>query len=124
MQVFVGLFDDCVIRYFILALLKIKMTKGAKDVASRFSKHVNKMYTTIAQIVFALLFSSLSIAALSIGLLRKNDCPLQPKIPLWLIVYGAVGIAMNTIMIVSVRQLIYLICIELYDIFIFELVYY
>jgi hypothetical protein len=89
------------------------MTKGAKNVAESFNKHVKKMYGTICQVVYIVLFSSLSVASLSVGIARKSECPMQTKIPLWLIVYGGVGLALNVIMIIGVRQFIHLDVLEL-----------
>lgn len=82
------------------------MPKGAKDIAQRFNKQVDKMYKMIMTIVFTILFSSISIAAVSVGQSRKSQCPLETKIPTWLIVYGIVGIVWNTMYIIAVRSCI------------------
>jgi hypothetical protein len=83
------------------------MTKGAKNVAGSFKEQVDKLCGTLFQIISAVVFSSLAIASLIVGLARKSECPLQPKIPLWLIVYGGVVLGFNAIMIVMVRESIH-----------------
>ncbi|UJR17227.1 hypothetical protein I4U23_004122 [Adineta vaga] len=77
------------------------MGKGVRNLAETFSRHVTTMYKTIFQIVFTLVLSSLSIASLWVGIARKSECPIQTKIPTWLIVYGSIGITTSLITIVG-----------------------
>ena len=78
------------------------MRKGAKNVSERFNKHVNKMYQTIAKIIFVVIGSSLAIASLIIGVTKRSECPIQSKIPLWLIVFGASALCFNALNILGV----------------------
>ena len=80
-----------------------KMQKGAKNVSSRFNKHVNKMYQTIGKIIFVVIGSALAIACLIIGMAKSSECPIQPKIPWWLIVFGGTAVCMNALNIFGVR---------------------
>lgn len=81
------------------------MTKSTKDIVNLLNDEINQLYITIGQIIYIMIYSSVSIANLSLGVGNKELCPLQPKIPTWLIVHGAVGVAMNAINIIGVRKL-------------------
>ena len=79
------------------------MQKGAKNVSERFNKHVNKMYQTIAKVILVVIACSLAITSLIIGLTKRSECPIQTKIPLWLIVFGASTLCFNALSIFGVR---------------------
>lgn len=78
------------------------MTKGTKNVVGKFKDQINKMYFTIFQVIYIVIFSALAIADLIVGIERKDLCPVQSKIPLWLMVQGGTGIALNGINIIAV----------------------
>ncbi|CAF1404751.1 unnamed protein product [Adineta ricciae] len=48
-----------------------------------------------------ILINTLSIAALCVGLERQSQCPIQTKIPIWLIVYGAFGVFTSVFTIIT-----------------------
>jgi hypothetical protein len=79
------------------------MSTGAEEAVERFNKRMNSKRSTTCQIVSTLVFSTISIASLAIGVIGKDDCPIKPQIPLWLIVNGAYGIAIGAFMILAVR---------------------
>ncbi|UJR11175.1 hypothetical protein I4U23_015356 [Adineta vaga] len=55
---------------------------------------------TIGQIVCTVIFSSLSCACLSIGVIRRYQCPVETKIPLWLTVNGGLEVEINSFIII------------------------
>ncbi|CAF1409552.1 unnamed protein product [Adineta ricciae] len=77
------------------------MARGVRNLAQSFNKHITTVYKTIFQIVFTVVMSSLSIAALWVGLERRSQCPIQTKIPMWLIVYGGFGVITSLFTIVG-----------------------
>ncbi|UJR34688.1 hypothetical protein I4U23_027465 [Adineta vaga] len=65
----------------------------------------NQKTTAIKAIVVLVLLTFLPIATLTVGKMYQNDCPIQTWIPQWMIVFGAVGLAVfgfSTIMVVSI----------------------
>ncbi len=78
------------------------MTTSVKDITERFNVPVYKKRLTICQIISIIVFSSVSIASLTIGIMKMDDCPIKKNIPLWLIVTGAIGIGSGAFMIVAV----------------------
>ncbi len=58
--------------------------------------------TIITTVILALL-TIFPIATLIFGQIHKNDCPIQPWIPQWMIIFGAVGLATFGMLLFIVR---------------------
>ncbi|CAF0924412.1 unnamed protein product [Adineta ricciae] len=68
--------------------------------AALIARELNTLYDGIIVIIVMVVLSSLSIAALMIGLLKRNECPIQPWVPRWLIIFGSVGLGGCTLFII------------------------
>jgi hypothetical protein len=53
---------------------------------------LNVLYYGCIVIIVMTILSSISIAALVIGLTKHGECPIQAWIPRWLIIFGGVGL--------------------------------
>lgn len=99
--------------------LKRKSGKLAQSMA----KHFDSIHNTIIGIVVILVFISLPLAALIVGSMRINECPIQRMIPIWLLVVGVIGVAAFVCLIITVKTVYYLnsIITILLNVFIFSL---
>ena len=52
-----------------------------------------KVFVIIVGIVFLVILYAVFFAALIIGASRINLCPAEPRLPIWLIIFGSLGIA-------------------------------
>ncbi|CAF1016353.1 unnamed protein product [Adineta ricciae] len=69
-------------------------SKPTRSIASTYrSKWASMSRKRAALLIILVVSTFLPIAALIIGQVYKNDCPMQPWIPRWLIIFGAMGLA-------------------------------
>ena len=71
--------------------------------AHDMADHLDKMKNAIIAVVVLLVLSAVPLAALIVGSIGLNQCPIQPMVPIWLLVVGVVGIAGFSCLIVEVR---------------------
>lgn len=64
-----------------------------KKLQQKFLSNLYPKESFIIVAVILSILSALSLTALIIGSVEFNQCPIQPLIPVWLVVGGAVGIA-------------------------------
>lgn len=57
----------------------------------------------VCVLIMILIATFIPIAALVVGQIYKSDCPIQPWIPQWMTVFGAVGIAVFGVIFTVVR---------------------
>ncbi len=95
------IFDKLIVLYFTQELSKAKaiMSRNATGFTERLNQPENKKRLTIGQIIWG----CVSIASLIIGITGTDDCRIDKRIPVWLIVYGAIGIATAVYPIVEVH---------------------
>jgi hypothetical protein len=60
--------------------------------AALIAVQLNVLYCGCIVVIVMTILSSLSIAALVIGLIKHSECPIQAWIPQWLIIFGSVGL--------------------------------
>lgn len=86
--------------------------KAAKDDSENPAGCLTNFYSILCSsylvIVSLVLFTCLPVAMLAIGIVHLNNCPLEPKIPVWLIVLGITGlinclIRLTTSIIIQLR---------------------
>lgn len=54
-------------------------------------------------IAWLILFLLLNGIMLSVGIIKREDCPIQPKIPLYLMVAGAIGIISKLVPLINLK---------------------
>lgn len=87
--------------------------KAAKDDSENPAGCLTNLYSIICSsylvIVTLVLFTGLPIAMIAIGIVHINNCPVESKIPIWLIVFGVFGlmnclIRLTTSIIIQTRH--------------------
>jgi hypothetical protein len=73
--------------------MKFRRERRTRRAAALIAGQLNVLYYGIIVIIVMTILSSLSIAALVIGLIKQSECPIQAWIPRWLIIFGSVGLA-------------------------------
>lgn len=84
------------------------LKRKSENVAKKFANHFNSIHNTIIGIIVILVFVSLPLAALIVGGMRINECPIQRMIPIWLLVVGVIGVAAFGCLIISVETVLQL----------------
>jgi len=89
--------------------------KGIKDHLKEKAHHPSASGTLI-------LFFILNLIMLIVGIIKRNECPIQKLIPIYLIVAGATGIVSKLLPFINRRINITLITYIIYTLYIFEFV--
>jgi len=72
---------------------------------TKMMNHLNDMKHTLRIVVIILVFTIIPFAALIIGGMRMNECPIEKRIPIWLLISGLVAIMTSSILITIVKFL-------------------
>ncbi|UJR18074.1 hypothetical protein I4U23_004974 [Adineta vaga] len=76
------------------------MTRNTGTLARSMASQFRSIYTSITIVLIILpLLSALPLASMIVGITRIKQCPIQPKIPMYMIVFGAVGFALCVVII-------------------------
>jgi hypothetical protein len=87
-----------------LSKTKVKMGEDGSDFVEKVKECTKtKCCKICGNIVVGILFSSISLASLIIGIQGIDDCRIKKLIPVWLIVYGALGLARSALSVLAVR---------------------
>ncbi len=81
----------------------ITIKRNIEILAQAMSNQLHATRSTIIVLTILITLYTVSLAALVIGAIRINNCPIQPMIPIWLIVDGATGVAGCTILTILVK---------------------
>lgn len=74
--------------------------------AAKMASYFNDMKKVAIAMVVLLVLSIVPLAALIVGSIGVNQCPVQPMVPIWLLVVGVVGITGFSCLIVEVRTVL------------------
>lgn len=81
-------------------------TSISHERSTRWFSQISSMSTSWLSlyVIYYIIFISLSITQLLTGIRHANECPIDPLIPMYLIVSGAVSIAIVVLSILKVNR--------------------